>query len=102
MVVIWSDFARANLKNFVKTTLMTKENSTKHVKNLVEYVNYLGEQRFLGKVLTNYKNKKIYQLIYEKHRILYWINDDKIYIISVLHTSQSPEKTLESIRTFFE
>lgn len=102
MVVIWSNFAKSNLKNFVKKTLMTKENSTKYVKKLIEYANYLAEQPFLGKVLTNYKNKKVYQLIYKQHRILYWIDDNIIYIISTLHTAQSPEKTLESIKAFFQ
>ena len=102
MVVIWSDFAKQNLKNFIATTLMTKENSTKYVKRLVEYVGYLDEQSFLGKVLTKYNDITIYQLIYKQHRIIYSIDNNKIYIISVLHTTQSPEKTLTSIKEFFD
>ncbi len=102
MVVIWSDFSRLNLKNFLATTLMTKDNATKYVKRLVEYVGYLEEQNFLGKALTSYNNTTIYQLIYKQHRIIYFIDKDKIYIISVLHTAQNPEQTLKSIKTFFD
>ena len=102
MVVIWSNFAKQNLKNFIATTLMSKENSTKYVKRLVEYVGYLDEQSFLGKVLTKYNDKTIYQLIYKQHRIIYSIDNNKIYIISVLHSAQSPEKTLTSIKVFFD
>ena len=102
MVVVWSNFAKQNLKNFITTTLMTKENSTKYVKRLVEYVGYLDEQSFLGKVLTKYNDITIYQLIYKQHRIIYSIDNNKIYIISVLHTAQSPEKTLTSIKEFFD
>ena len=46
MVVIWSNFAKQNLKNFMDTTLMTKENSIKYVKRLVEYTSFLKEQNF--------------------------------------------------------
>ena len=102
MVVVWSNFAKQNLKNFIATTLITKENSTKYVKRLVEYVGYLDEQSFLGKVLTKYNDITIYQLIYKQHRIIYSIDNNKIYIISVLHTAQSPEKTLNSIKEFFD
>ncbi len=102
MVVVWSNFSKLNLRNFLLTTLMTKNNAIKYVKRLVEYVGYLEEQNFLGKVLTKYNNTEIYQLIYKQHRIIYFIDIDKIYIISVLHTAQNPEKTLESIKTFFD
>ncbi len=102
MVVVWSNFAKQNLKNFISTTLMTKENSTKYVKGLVEYVSFLDEQNFLGKVLTKHNDITIYQLIYKQHRIIYSIDNNKIYIISVLHTAQSPERTLKSIKEFFD
>ena len=36
MVVIWSDFAKLNLKNFLTTTLMTKKNSIKYINELVQ------------------------------------------------------------------
>ncbi len=101
MVVIWSDFAKLNLKNFLTTTLMTKKNSIKYINELVQYVSYLEDQKFLGKVLTKYENIEIYQLIFKEHRIIYFIEDNKIYIISVLHTAQSAESTLKSIKTFF-
>ena len=102
MVVVWSNFAKQNLKKFIDTTLMTKENSIKYVKKLVEYVSYLDEQSFLGKVLTKYNDIIIYHLIYKQHRVIYSIENNKIYIISVLHTVQSPEKTLTSIKEFFD
>ena len=102
MVVIWSNFAKINLKNFLETTLMTRENSIKYVKRLVEYVGYLDEQSFLGKILTKYNDTIIYQLIYKQHRIIYSIDNNKVYVISVLHIVQNPERTLKSIKTFFD
>ncbi len=101
MVVVWSNFSKENLKNFLQTTLMEKENAIKYIKKLVEYVNCLKENNFLGKVLTRYDNKKIYQLIFEKHRVIYFIESDKIYIISVIHTVQTIEKTFDNIKYFF-
>ena len=38
-----------------------------------------------------YSDITIYQLIYKQHRIIYSIYNNKIYIISVLHTAQSPD-----------
>ncbi len=101
MVVLWSDFAKSNLKDFVKTTLMTDKNSAKYVTSLVEYVSYLDEQHFLGKVLTTSKNNKIYQLIYKQHRILYSIGKNEILVVAVVHTAQNLENTLKNIKKFF-
>lgn len=62
MVIKWTEFAKINLKDFLKNTQMTHENAKKYIKSLVQYVEYLSKQNFLGKILYVFENNEIRQL----------------------------------------
>ena len=100
MVIKWSDFSKENIKDFTKNSLMLSPKN--YVKSLLEYVTYLSDHPRLGKVLCYINSKEIRQLIYRKHRILYYIFDNKIYIIAVIHSSQDLKTSLKFIKRFFK
>ena len=75
---------------------------SKYIKSLIEYVDFLSEQNYLGKVLCYINSFEIRQLIYRKHRILYHIFNDEIYIIAVIHASQDLETNLKFIKKFLK
>lgn len=99
MVIKWSYFARDNLKDFIKNSKMSSP--YKYAELLVEYVNGLVENNYLGKILCNINSKEVRQLIYKKHRILYYVFNDEIYIIAVLNTAQDLEGSLKFIKMYF-
>lgn len=101
MVIKWSDFAKTNLKDFYSHTHMETKNVTNYIKSLVNYVDCLAEQNYLGKVLCYFKSFEIRQLIYKKHRIFYYIFDDEIRIIAVVHAMQDLKSTLKNIQKYF-
>lgn len=80
---------------------MSKENAINYIKSLVEYTNCLENQKHLGKLLIYYNSKEIRQLIYKKHRIIYCIVGNTIFIISIIHSIQSTNAILNSIINFF-
>ena len=85
-MVIWSNFAKPNLKFFKQFTKMNDQNTSNYINSLIKYVNNLDTHHYLRKVLINFNNKEIRQIIFKSHRILYIINKNNIYIISVIHT----------------
>ena len=100
MVIKWSNFSKSNLKDFAKNSKMVS--ALEYIKALVEYVYCLSEQKYLGKILCYTNSKEIRQLIYKKHRILYHIHDDEIYIIAVIHSMQNLDYNIKFIKKYFK
>ena len=65
---------------------------------MVRYVDVLAEQPRLGKIYLYTQGRIVRQLIYEKHRIFYYIDEDVIHIISVIHHRQSTQDKVEFIK----
>jgi len=101
MVIRWTEFAKTNLKDFSKNTHMTHENTKNYIKSLVQYVEYLSDQNFLGKILYVFENNEIRQLLYKKHRILYSISQNEIHILAFVHTTQELSYTIKTINKYF-
>ena len=99
MVVVWSKFAKTDLKNYKQNSkILTKDKIVKYIKNLVKYTNELQSNPFLGKEFYEYKNIFIRQLLYKMHRVLYFIQDEKIIIIMVAHTSRDLVNIIKNIK----
>ena len=101
-MVIWSNFAKQNLKFFKQFTKMNDQNTANYINSLIKYVNNLESQHYLGKVLYNFDNKEIRQIIFKSHKILYIIHKNNIYIISVIHTLQNSNIYIKFIEKFFK
>ncbi len=100
MVIKWSQFSRENLQDFVKNSKIISP--LNYVISLVEYVQYLTENPYLVKTLCYINGLEIRQLIFKKHKILYHIFYNQIYIISVVHSFQDLDKSLSFIKKFFK
>lgn len=101
MVIIWSNFAKNNLRDYLRNSHRQKNNVSNYIKSLVNYVQNLIYFNSLGKVLYYYHSIEIRQLLYKQHRILYYISNQEIHILAILHTSQNLKTTLKFIKKFF-
>lgn len=87
-MLIWTDKAVENITDFINgARVNTKDNARRYMNKLVEQVENLEKMPELGKNVENiYKELKLKQLIYKKHRIIYKIENYDVIIIAVLHT----------------
>ena len=100
MVIIWSNFAKNNLRDFATSTYM--QHPKDYIKSLVNYVSILSEQNYLGNKLYSINNVEIRQLLYKKHRILYSINNNAVQILAVVHVIQDLTTTINYIKRFLQ
>ncbi len=84
-----------DFKNYSKSS-----NINQYISKMVRYVDVLTEQPRLGKIYLYTQGRIVRQLIYEKHRIFYFIDidEDVIHIISVIHHKQSTQDKVEFIK----
>ena len=73
MVIIWSDFAKSNLQDFIKYSKLSSP--TIYANELVNAVSILEDNSRAGRKLSLNNNvDEIRQLIYKVHRIIYRIS----------------------------
>ena len=99
MVVKWTSLAIQDLKDFREVTKISRP--TEYIIKLVQYVDFLKEQPRLGRIYFYTRGFIIRQLIYDKHRIFYYINEDTINILSVVHHRQDIQKKIDYIKRMF-
>ena len=86
MVINWSEFAQESLKNFIEITKI--QNTEKYVHDLFDYIDLLIENNYLGKYQFKFNDHDVRQLIFRKHKILYYVKNDEIRILALIHSSQ--------------
>lgn len=96
MVIVWTSPAVNDLENFKKFS--KKTNIKDYLKNLVEYAYDLKQNPRLGKVYTYTQGTIIRQLIYKEHKIYYSIEEEKIHILTVIHSRQDTKQRLIYIK----
>ncbi len=62
--------------------------ATIFVAKIIESVEKLMEFPRLGRVVPEYQNDSIREIIYRDYRVIYEIYDEEIYILTVLHGSK--------------
>ena len=100
MVIIWSKFAKTNLRDFLANTHMEHSNAIEYIKSLHKYTESLIDNNFLGKDLSYLHLSGYRQLIYKNHRILYSIQYNEIHIIAVVHMSQNLNNVISYISKY--
>ena len=100
MVIIWQKQAKDDLKNYINNATILEPQ--KYVSDLVNFVDCLYTSQYLGKVFCTLNNIEIRQLIYNMHRIFYYIDNDKIYIIKISHTSMDLSNVVKIINDFLK
>lgn len=102
MVVIWSDYAKQDLKSYYKNSnIVTPGKVEKYNNELVEYADTLSSSPELGKEFLSYHNVMIRQLLFQMHRIFYFIDNGEIIIIQVSHYSRSLDNIIKTIKKYF-
>lgn len=96
MVIKWDKASIEDLKDFKNYS--KSSNINQYISKMVRYVDVLAEQPRLGKIYLYTQGRIVRQLIYEKHRIFYYIDEDVIHIISVIHHRQSTQDKVEFIK----
>jgi len=59
-----------------------------YINDVLEYIEMIKQSPLIGRALYSNKQITIRQLIHRKHRILYIILNNDIYILRILHTAR--------------
>ena len=95
MVIKWTKQALSDLNDF--RLISQKNNVSNYIMKLFEYSQQLKQFPKLGKIFQYYKKIIIRKLVYNEHYFLYYIDNDIIYIIAVIHHKQNITKKLKII-----
>lgn len=102
MVIQWSKYAKNDLKSyFYNSKTHSKEKLKKYIYSLINYINLLQFSPNLGKTFYKYKNIQIQQLVFNIHKIFYYIQNNKIIIIHISNNSKDSIKIENFINKFF-
>lgn len=92
MVIIWQKQAKQDLKEYSAHSKISK--IKEYISELVNYVDLLSSSPELGKTFLNINGTELRQLIFRMHRIFYFINNEKIVIAKVVHTSRNIDNVI--------
>lgn len=87
MVINWSNYAQENLEEFLKITKI--QDTDKYIDDLFHYIELIIDNNEIRKFFINFNGYKIRQLIFNKHKIMYYIKDNEIRILALIHSSQN-------------
>lgn len=99
MVINWTNSAIQDLKNFKNITKSV--NANEYVSNLVITVDMLKEHPYLGKIYLYIKNSIVRQFIYKQHKVFYFIDNEIIHIIAVIHYREDITTRINFIKRNF-
>ena len=102
MVIKWTPLAIEQLQNFIKISKAEEYTIKDYISSLIEFTNQLLWSNEMGKVMFKLNNVSFRQLLYKKHRIIYYIKKDEIQIVSVVHTSQSLDKAITILERYYK
>lgn len=101
MEIVWTNQALRKLNKFVdyiaRDNLITAE---KWALKLIERTDQLMEQPESGRIVPEYNEPNLRELIFGNYRVIYRIRKEysTIYIQTVWHVRQEPPKTSKGLR----
>lgn len=102
MVIKWTPLAIEQLQNFKEISKVEPHNIKDYIVSLVAFTNSLLDNNELGKVMFMLDDVKFRQLLYKKHRIIYYVKNNEIQIVSVIHTSQNLTKAIAILEKYYK
>lgn len=102
MVIKWTPLAIEQLQNFVKISKAEDRTIKDYISSLIEFTNKLLWSNDMGKVMFKLNSVKFRQLLYKKHRVIYYVKNDEIQIVSVIHTSQNLDKAIAVLEKYYK
>lgn len=88
VVIIFTKTSLQDLKEIMNKISYYNMKKT-YILNLLNYIKILEEMPYIGKVISKSKFHNIRQLIFRKHKIIYQIENDKIYIHAIVNNSKN-------------
>lgn len=100
-MVIWAETAINHITQFIDDEKSgTEQTAKKYIEKLIDYVEILNEMPNIGKTFASKVYKyELRQLLYKKHRIIYYLNNDRVVILAVIHTRLDVKKAIDRIKT---
>lgn len=100
-MVIWAETAINHITQFIDDAKSgTEQTAKKYIEKLIDYVEILNEMPNIGKTFASKVHKyELRQLLYKKHRIIYYLNNDRVVILAVIHTRLDVKKAIDRIKT---
>ena len=99
MEINWQSEARQDLKNYFKNTKTM--HPEKYISDLVKFVKNLKISPNLGLSYIDLYGFEIRELIFKQHKIFYYIKNEKIIILHVIHSSRDSKNILKIIKRYF-
>ena len=96
MVIIWTSPAVNDLRNVFEFS--KKSHPEKYLNNLTRYVEDLKLNPRLGKIYTYVQETIVRQLIYKEHKIYYYVKNESIYILAVIHSREDTKQRIKIIK----
>lgn len=99
-MVIWTNNAVENMQEFIEDARNdTQEVARAYMNRLVDYAETLEKFKNLGTdIEVAFKLKyELKMLVFESHKIVYTIKNDKIYILAVVHSKLDFNKVLKRL-----
>lgn len=89
MEIIITKKARDDLHDFWEHSRNGTENYVfNYINDLIEYSKEIQKNPKIGKIIDVFNQYVFRQLIYRKHKILYIIYNNKIYILRFIHSAR--------------
>ena len=92
-ILIWSETSKNDLKDIYS---YIAQDSRHYAKSLINKINQSAKKLKyypeIGRVVPEYQNLTIREIIFQNYRIIYQISENKIFILTVFHTSRDLRK----------
>jgi len=86
--IYWSKIAQTDLENignFIATDAPIF--AVEFIENLLRHTRNLKNFPLIGRVVPEFENKNLREVIYHNYRIVYKLTQNNVYIVSVTHSS---------------
>lgn len=92
-ILVWSETSKDDLKEIYSYIAKA---SRHYANSLINKINHstkkLKYYPEIGRVVPEYQNVKIREIIFQNYRFIYQISEKKIFILTVFHTSRDLRK----------
>ena len=103
MEIIWTKSARDDLNDYYQNSkILIDDKLNEYIDSMINYIDTLSEMPCLGKVIGNIKDKEMRLVIYKMHKILYSIEEEKIYLLAITHTARDYAKIIDYIHKYLQ
>lgn len=99
-MLIFTKNAISNINEFINSNrTYTKQNAKKYMKNLINFIQIIDDMNYIGKnIIYNFEGYNLKQIIYNNHRIIYFLADGNVIILAILHVKLDLKKALKKLQ----